>query len=311
MAAITAHREILQQAYKDIVNAMHCLKNTIKTACKGDTIVSAPTILERILLQVELGGTIVSNHRSVYTKLQALHNRAPDTVLKYCKQDGRGVDTIQQHNMNERIEDAFQECLLRRIDLATGGYIIFDQTETLTAIDVNGGGTNTLKEGDDALFALNVAAAKEIVRQIVLRNICGLIVIDFIRLRNRGRQQHIVKALVSQFLFYDPGGTWDVIGITRAGLVEVTRKRNRISVTELMVNTLSERPLNVQTAGLDILNRIVDTKGAGTPTIYAPREIIEAIKSGPLKSFRIQVENMLSKDIAFKETIEIHVAMQP
>jgi len=130
------------------------------------------------------------------------------------------------------IEEDIQRALARRVDLKSGGYLIIDQTEALTTIDVNTGGFVGARNFDDTIFKTNLEAALAIGRQLRLRNLGGIIIVDFIDMT---REEHRV-AVLAEFrkqLARDRTKT-TVSGFTQLGLVEMTRKRTRESLAHML-----------------------------------------------------------------------------
>lgn len=122
------------------------------------------------------------------------------------------------------------EITSRIVRLKSGAFIVFDQTEALTAIDVNSGGYTGKKDIENTAFSVNMEAAEEIARQIRLRDIGGTIIIDFIDMEDAAHRDGVLGALAS-FTAKDPTRT-RVIDITKLGLAEVTRQRSRESMNE-------------------------------------------------------------------------------
>ncbi|MBX6377456.1 MAG: Rne/Rng family ribonuclease [Clostridia bacterium] len=130
------------------------------------------------------------------------------------------------------LDDVPEKALNRRVWLRNGAYLIIDQTEALTAVDVNTGkfvGSSNLAE---TVFATNLEAAREIARQLRLRDIGGIIVIDFIDMDVPEHRQKVVAAL-SEALQRDRTKS-TVLGITPLGLVEMTRKKGRQSLRDVV-----------------------------------------------------------------------------
>lgn len=123
------------------------------------------------------------------------------------------------------VKKQLEEALSRRVWLKSGGFLIFDKTEALTVIDVNTGKFTGKKTLDDTIFKLNLEAAQEIARQIRLRDIGGIIVIDFIDMLSLSQKDELVKALREHFK-RDRTHT-NVLGITALGLIEMTRRKVR------------------------------------------------------------------------------------
>lgn len=131
-----------------------------------------------------------------------------------------------------KIEKEFNSIFKRKIWLKSGGYIIIDSTEALISIDVNTGkyiGKNNLQE---TVFKTNLEAAREIARQLKLRDIGGIIIIDFIDMESRKHQEEVLKVLREE-LNRDRTRT-AVLGLTQLGLVEMTRKKVREGLGELI-----------------------------------------------------------------------------
>jgi ribonuclease G len=130
------------------------------------------------------------------------------------------------------IEDEIARALGRRVDLKSGGYLIFDQTEALTTVDVNTGGFVGARNFDDTIFKTNLEAAQSIARQLRLRNLGGIIIIDFIDMDNAEHQEAVLTEL-KKTLARDPTRS-TVSGFSALGLVEMTRKRTRESLAHIL-----------------------------------------------------------------------------
>lgn len=129
---------------------------------------------------------------------------------------------------NEEIYSGISEALKRVVNLKSGGYIVIDETEALTAIDINTGrfiGTKSLK---DTVLKTNLEATEEIARQIRLRDIGGIIIIDFIDMKN-DKDISLVLSTLEMHLNKDKIKT-NILGMTKLGLVELTRKKIRRSL---------------------------------------------------------------------------------
>ncbi|HNT40199.1 MAG TPA: ribonuclease G, partial [Rubrivivax sp.] len=150
-----------------------------------------------------------------------------------------GMAARLEHYKGERpifdlfgIEEEIARALSRRVDLKSGGYVIFDQTEALTAIDVNTGGFVGARNFDDTIFKTNLEAAGAIARQLRLRNLGGIIIVDFIDMTREEHQQAVLAEFKKQ-LARDRTRT-TVSGFTQLGLVEMTRKRTRESLAHML-----------------------------------------------------------------------------
>jgi len=168
-----------------------------------------------------------------------------DSRETYQKMFGFGQDFTPnvaeriEHYQGERplfdlygVEDEIEKALARRVDLKSGGYLVFDQTEALTTVDVNTGGFVGVRSFDDTIFKTNLEAAQVIARQLRLRNIGGMIIVDFIDMETEEHQNAVLnefrKALARDRTHMS------VNGFTQLGLVEMTRKRTRESLAQVL-----------------------------------------------------------------------------
>ena len=130
------------------------------------------------------------------------------------------------------IGEEIARALERRVDLKSGGYLIIDQTEALTTVDVNTGGFVGARNFDDTIFKTNLEAAQAIARQLRLRNLGGIIIIDFIDMSREDHQGAVLAELRKQLARDRTKIT--VSGFTQLGLVEMTRKRTRESLAHML-----------------------------------------------------------------------------
>lgn len=133
------------------------------------------------------------------------------------------------------IEEEIERALSRRVNLKSGGYLIIDQTEALTTVDVNTGGFVGDKNFEETIFKNNLEASQAIARQLRLRNLGGIILIDFIDMDNETHQQSILEELEKSIVLDRTRMT--INGFTQLGLVEMTRKRTRESLAHVLCET--------------------------------------------------------------------------
>jgi ribonuclease G len=133
------------------------------------------------------------------------------------------------------VEEEIQRALGRRVDLKSGGYLIVDQTEAMTTIDVNTGSYVNGRNFDDTIFKTNLEAAHAIARQLRLRNLGGIIILDFIDMENAEHRGNVLSEL-HKALARDRT-KMSVSGFSALGLVEMTRKRTRESLARILCET--------------------------------------------------------------------------
>jgi ribonuclease G len=171
---------------------------------------------------------IIVDSRETFQNLQEFAGRYTQKALP-----------ILEHYQGDRplfdlfaIEDEIARALGRRVDLKSGGYVIIDQTEALTTIDVNTGGFVSGRSFDDTIFKTNLEATQAIARQLRLRNLGGIIIVDFIDMES-AEHRDAVLAEFRKALSHDRTRI-TVNGFTQLGLVEMTRKRTRESLAHVL-----------------------------------------------------------------------------
>ncbi len=132
------------------------------------------------------------------------------------------------------VEDEITRAISRRVELKSGGYLVIDQTEAMSTIDVNTGGFVGHRNLEETIFKTNLEAAHAIARQLRLRNLGGIIIIDFIDMEDPEHQRQVLRTL-EKVLERDHARI-NITGVSELGLVEMTRKRTR----ESLENTLCE-----------------------------------------------------------------------
>ena len=130
------------------------------------------------------------------------------------------------------VEDEIQKALERKVQLKSGGYLIIDQTEALTTIDINTGAFVGSRNLEETIFKTNLEAAQAIARQLRLRNLGGIIIIDFIDMSQEEHKQQVRRAL-ERSLEKDHAKS-HISGVSALGLVEMTRKRTRESLEHIL-----------------------------------------------------------------------------
>ena len=164
-------------------------------------------------------------------RIDVLTERMRQMISKISKRSAEKIKLYTDHqpifdrfNISRQLEGAFS----RVVHLKGGGYIVVDETEALVAIDVNTGRHKSTKDQDSTIVKVNLEAAEEICRQLRLRNMGGLIVLDFIDMKQR-RDQQAVYQRMKEGLRRDKAKT-HVLPISQLGLMEMTRQRHTESV---------------------------------------------------------------------------------
>ncbi len=184
------------------------------------------------------------------------------------------VDSVEMHEASEHLfarygaEKAFESTLSRRVDLPSGGYLIIDYAEALTVVDINTGSFTGRGKGrlEDTITRVNVEAADEVVRQLRLRDIGGIIVIDFIDMAKARNRDQVLKTL-RRALEGDRTKTY-VVEVSPLGLVEMTRQNVTEGVREILTETCPACEgegvvRSAETVAIEALRRLRDVAAGG------------------------------------------------
>ena len=192
-------------------------------------------------------------------------------VIKYTDNE----HLFQRHRVEEQLETMH----LAEVSLKSGGYLVINQTEALVAIDVNSGKATRERNVEEMALKTNLEAADEVGRQLKLRDLAGLIVIDFIDMEEH-KHQHAVERRLKDALRHDRARI-QVGSISHFGLLEMSRQRLRISLVDSVSQTCPHcsgtgRVRSVNSAALHIL-RVIEEQAARKPdeniTIYVHPDV--------------------------------------
>lgn len=203
------------------------------------------------------------------------------------------------------IEDEIERALNKKVPLKSGGYLVIDQTESMTTVDVNTGafvGKNTLEE---TIFKTNLEAAQAIARQLRLRNLGGIVIIDFIDMQVVDHRRQVLRAL-EKALDKDHAKT-QVSEVSALGLVEMTRKRTRESLEQVL------------TTECGVCSGRGMTKTLETVVFEITREIIRQVRQFDIESVTVLASSDIvewfaeerSDDLALLEDfVEVPIRLQ-
>jgi ribonuclease G len=160
-------------------------------------------------------------------------------MIKFAREFVPETSSLIEHYTGERplfdlygVEEEIQRALERKVTLKSGGYLIFDQTEAMTTVDVNTGSYVGGRNLEETIFKTNLEAAQTIARQLRLRNLGGIIIIDFIDMQDADHKQQVLQALEKNLEKDNAKNT--ISEVSSLGLVEMTRKRTRESLEHVL-----------------------------------------------------------------------------
>ena len=167
---------------------------------------------------------IVVDKQKAYDRMREMISKISTRAANKVKLYADAQPVFDRFNITSQLENAFS----RQVHLKSGGYIVIDETEALVAIDVNTGRHKGSRDQESTILRVNLEAAEEICRQLRLRNMGGLIVLDFIDMKSRRDQQQVYQRM-KEGLRRDKAKT-HVLPISQLGLMEMTRQRHSESV---------------------------------------------------------------------------------
>ena len=211
-------------------NEMQMNTKRLRTPC---CIFQEPDLCERVVrdwLTEDVDAIVIDDEKSFETMREVtgrISRRAKAKIRRYD-----GVTGIFEHyGLERQLHDAFS----RQVPLKSGGYLVIDETEALIAVDVNTGHYKGNGSQEDAILEVNLEAVDEVARQLRLRNIGGLVVLDLIDMKSRKHQNQVYKALKSA-LRRDRART-NVLQISELGLLEMSRQRQDQSILSMLTSS--------------------------------------------------------------------------
>lgn len=222
-AALGADMRFLATVWADIQHQAG--RVPAETLVYGD--LPLPIRMLRDLLTPEVSAVIIDDERAWHDMIAFTRRFAPEFAERILLHD-EAAPLFAQYG----IEEAIQRALQPRVPLKSGGFLIIEQTEAMVTVDVNTGGFVGTRSLEQTVLRTNLEAAQTVARQLRLRNLGGIIVIDFIDMVDADHKRQVLAQL-SDTLAADPAKT-SVGQISGLGLVEVTRKRTRESLEHLL-----------------------------------------------------------------------------
>ena len=269
--AETATDEELNADIEYLIKLWRGISERSKTAAAQALLYQDLDLTLRVLRDLVTSDTerIVVDSRETYARM-----------VDFAEHYMRKSLSVLEHYTGERplfdlfgVEDEIERALAPRVDLKSGGYVIIDQTEALTTVDVNTGAFVSGRSFDDTIFKTNLEATQAIARQLRLRNLGGIIVVDFIDMDNDEHKNAVLSELRKSLVRDRTRVT--VNGFTQLGLVEMTRKRTRESLAHVLCESCPT------------CNRRGEIKTAQTVCYEILREVMRSARQFDAREFRI------------------------
>ncbi len=300
--------EILLQTWKQV-------EEKIKTQPTPSCVFQEPNLVERTVRDflTEEVDRIVVDAEKPYERIREMVGQISRRSKNKVKLYTEPTPIFVKFNVEKQIENAFR----RQVWLKSGGYICIDETEALVAIDVNTGRHKSQKDLDTTIFQTNMEAAEEITRQLRLRNIGGLIVIDFIDMRNRADQMKVLQK-VREGVKRDKAKT-RIVPISPLGLMEMTRQRHSESMASAvyedcpyckgkgLVKSALTMSVEIQRKISEILRKQKQQGRTDQPQlrIYVHPEVLNRLRTED-EALLIELEKKLSGKLSFRADPTFH-----
>ena len=275
---------------------------------------SEPSLLERTIrdfITDDIDEIVVDNDAAFH----AIHNElvkfgGPRMARKVVMYD-RDIPIFERLKIEEQINDIFK----REVQLPAGGYICIDETEALIAIDVNTGKSRKLGDQPETILQTNLEAAEEVARQLRLRNIGGLVVIDFIDMRSAHDRETIFKHM-KKLVKSDRAKT-KLLPLSKLGLMEMTRQRENESLKDTLYDpcpycTGSGNIKSVMTMSVEIQRRLNEvlrrrnarSSGLSVRVIMHP-DVLARLKNEDAGLLQ-ELEEKFGKNLSFRADSVLH-----
>jgi len=235
-----------------------------------------------------------------------------DQLVEFTQEFVPELTQVMEYYPGERpifdlfdVENEIQRALHRKIELKSGGYLIIDQTEAMTTIDINTGAFVGHHNLEDTIFSTNVEATQAIARQLRLRNLGGIIIVDFIDMHKDDHKKRVLHSL--EMAMAKDKVKFSIHGFSSLGLVEMTRKRTRESLEHVLCGECPEctgrgHLKTVETVCFEILREIVRVNrahDADTFIVYASSAVSECLVNDEFHNLA-EVEVFIGKSIKVK-----------
>jgi ribonuclease G len=210
---------LLLEEWRDVQE--HIKSQPMATCVFQEPDLIARTVRDFLTEDVE---RIVVDQQKAYDQMREMISKISTRAANKVKLYADAQPVFDRFNITKQLENTFS----RQVHLKSGGYIVIDETEALVAIDVNTGRHKGSRDQESTILRVNLEAAEEICRQLRLRNMGGLIVLDFIDMKGRRDQQQVYSRM-KDGLRRDKAKT-HILPISQLGLMEMTRQRHTESV---------------------------------------------------------------------------------
>ena len=232
--AMESSKEAIEKEYKMLSSVYMQIEQEYKYSYAPKLLYKNNSLIERFFLDY-----IESSIDEIYVEDKMIKKKFEDMISDLHGDDLNDIKIIESQRAFEsfNVEKQIKMLFNRKVELSNGGSIVIDVTEALTVIDVNSGKYVGSRNMEETALEINLQAMEEIARQIKLRNISGIILIDFIDVKKEENVNLIISKAKS--LFRDDKTKTNVVGMTKLNLMEITRKKNKENFFNLITEECS------------------------------------------------------------------------
>ena len=218
---------------RNLLESWHELQGNVKNLRAPCCVWQEPDLVERVVRDwlTEDIDTVLVDDEKTFEKLRDVTSRISRRARGKVRHYEGAENIFERLGVERQLHDAFN----RQVKLRSGGYLVIDETEALIAVDVNTGHHKGKTSQEDAILEVNLEAVEEVARQLRLRNIGGLVVLDLIDMKSRKHQKQVYRAL-KDALKRDRART-NVLEISELGLLEMSRQRHEESILSMLSST--------------------------------------------------------------------------
>ena len=302
--------EVFEADLDNLMRQWSDANNKIKNAKAPCCVYQEPTLIERCLRDY-----LTESIDEIVADSKETHDRAISIIRRLSRGERvkvRHYKSVQpifdKYRLRQQIDNIFR----RQVTLPSGGYLCIDETEALTAIDVNSGKNREGKDHPETILRTNMEAIEEIARQLKIRNIGGIIVLDLIDMRSK-KDIHTVYSTLRKYLADDRAKT-KVCPISPLGLVEMTRQREHESLLDTVYSScpycdgkgLVKSPTSVSVEIQRKLQGLLRRRRKPQIRVMVNPRVLERLKNEDADLLR-QMESDLGGELSFRPDPELHI----
>lgn len=297
-----------------LLDYWHRVEENLEKSKAPMIVYQEPSLIERTVrdfLTEDIDEIVVDNDLAAVELRRLLGRFLSKSMVSRVKLHNKALPIFDHYAVTEQIDNIFK----REVALPCGGYICIDETEALIAIDVNTGkGRSRGKDQPETIRQTNIEAAEEVARQLRLRNIGGLVVIDFIDMRSSADRDAVYKHMIKHVK--DDKAKSKILQISKLGLMEMTRQREHESLKDALFTPCpycngSGRIKSVLTMSVEIQRRLNEIlKRYRSSKTLSVRVIIHPAVLARLKNedafILMELEEKYGKNLSFRADEHIH-----